>query len=61
MEHLGIKKGRWLRTASEAPAEPPATSRAEEFVRGGECEAAQLTAIMPEEMIFSRLYWGASG
>lgn len=61
MEQLRRKRAWWLRTASEAPAEPPATSRAEEFVRAGECETAQLTAIMPEEMIVSRLCWGASG
>lgn len=55
MEQCLRKKRCGLHTASEAPAEPPATSREDEVVKGGECEAAQLTAIMPEEMIVSRL------
>lgn len=49
----------FVHTASEAPADPPATSRVEDVVR--ECEAAQLTATMPEAMIVSRLALGPRG
>jgi hypothetical protein len=48
-------------TASEAPAEPPATSSLEDAVKGGEWEAAQLTALIPDATMVSMLCVGPSG